>query len=148
MPLRWGFLCNFAKNGIRFWFCTRVYIILQGCLPPKKTLDTYVSQIWQRRVPLSSTYVTFSYYSLQEYPILGYLDKMDRISILPQSVKDIHHTHVFLTGISGRVYRLVFWKHKNIKTYLPCQKNPEKYLTPFTGTKCKNIVSHIPFVQK
>ncbi len=37
MPSRrsW-FLCNFAKKVIRIRFCTRVYINLQGRLPPKK----------------------------------------------------------------------------------------------------------------
>jgi hypothetical protein len=50
--------------------------------------------------------------------------------------------------VLGRVHRLVFWKHKNIKTYLSCPNIPEKYSTPSTGTKCKNIVLHIPFVSK
>jgi hypothetical protein len=39
------------------------------------------------------------------------------------------------------VHRLVFWKHKNIKTYVSRQQIPGKYSTPFTGTKCKNIPS-------
>jgi hypothetical protein len=39
----------------------------------------------------------------------------------------------------GNVHRLIFWKHKNTKTYLSCQQIPEKYSTPSTGTKCKNI---------
>jgi hypothetical protein len=48
----------------------------------------------------------------------------------------------------GHVHRLVFWKHKNIKTYISRPKIPEKYFTPSTGTKCKNIVSHVPFAPK
>jgi hypothetical protein len=35
----------------------------------------------------------------------------------------------------GLVHRLIFWKHKNIKTHLSHPKNPEKYSTPSTGTK-------------
>jgi hypothetical protein len=45
-----------------------------------------------------------------------------------------------LDGSEG-VYRLVFWKHKNIKTYVSRQQIPGKYSTPSTGTKCKNIPS-------
>jgi hypothetical protein len=51
--------------------------------------------------------------------------------------------------LKSRVHRLVFWKHKNTKTYLSCQQIiPEKYSTPSTGTKCKNIVLHIPFAPR
>jgi hypothetical protein len=41
-----------------------------------------------------------------------------------------------------------FWKHKNIKIYLSHPKIPEKYSTPSTRTKCKNIVSCIPFAPR
>jgi hypothetical protein len=37
--------------------------------------------------------------------------------------------------------RRVFWKHKNIKTYISHKQIPGKYWTPSTGTKCKNIPS-------
>jgi hypothetical protein len=46
------------------------------------------------------------------------------------------------------VHRLVFWKHKNLKTYLSRPTIPEKYSTLSMGTKCKNIVSHIPFAPR
>jgi hypothetical protein len=51
-------------------------------------------------------------------------------------------------GVSGHVHRLVFWKHKNNNTYLSRPEIPEKYSTPSAGTKCKNIILHIPFALK
>jgi hypothetical protein len=39
------------------------------------------------------------------------------------------------------VHRLVFWKHKNIKTYVSHQRIPGKYSTLSTGTKFKTIPS-------
>jgi hypothetical protein len=50
----------------------------------------------------------------------------------------------------GLVYRLIFWKHKNMKTYLSCPNIPEKYSTPsgqaqnyeihsFTHTFCTKL---------
>ncbi len=50
--------------------------------------------------------------------------------------------------LSEGVHRLVFKKHKNMKTYISRQKIHGKYSTPSTGTKCKNIVLHIPFVPR
>jgi hypothetical protein len=55
-------------------------------------------------------------------------------------------TSIYL--VLGRVHRLIFWKYKNIKTYLSRPKIPEKYSTPSTGTKCKSIVLHIPFAPR
>jgi hypothetical protein len=37
----------------------------------------------------------------------------------------------------GRVHKLIFWKHRNIKTYVSRQQIPGKYSTLPTGTKCK-----------
>jgi hypothetical protein len=61
--------------------------------------------------------------------------------------RDDHQTSLKL-GFLGLFHGLVFWKHGNIKTYLSCPKIPEKYLTPSTGIKCKNIVLHIPFAPR
>jgi hypothetical protein len=61
--------------------------------------------------------------------------------------KDRGEEHACLEYL-GLVHRLVFWKHKNIKTYLSRPKIPEKSSTPSTGTKCKNMVLHITFAQR
>jgi hypothetical protein len=60
--------------------------------------------------------------------------------VIPLLSKEFTCLHDSLS-ISESVHRLVFCKHKNIKTYVSLYQIPGKYSSPTTSTKCKNIPS-------
>jgi hypothetical protein len=111
----------------------------RGAFPLVAAMVGYgcVGQCWPLEADVRSTYCRNSRNCLQKF-FYSYVDP----------IYSWHLTRQLKKEDLGNVNRLVFWKHKNTKTYLSRQQTPEKYWTPSTGTKCKNIVLHIPFAPR